>query len=275
MGAVTLAVVLLSMLALDAMDPRPAPRIVDTAELVHLAASRAVLVGFVGTLAILLVQSSDALNRQLDDSRAQANAANAAKSRLLAHCSHDLRTPINAVRGYTALLAEEAFVEGRVEELVDLARVDIASQDLLRVIDQVLALARLEHAPGHRPAEPLDVAMMVDALGHPCISVDIDAVPFVPKLDIAAFRRLLGHLADHLGRAATGTSHIHVFSPRARLLRVSASPPEDVGTDDGSADPFEPFRYGGLELTMCAQLAQSMGGVAYADASGLHFDVPA
>ncbi|MEM6931641.1 MAG: hypothetical protein AAF602_32220, partial [Myxococcota bacterium] len=41
MGAVTLVTVLLSMLVLDVTDPRPAPPLIGTAELVHLAASRA------------------------------------------------------------------------------------------------------------------------------------------------------------------------------------------------------------------------------------------
>ncbi len=271
-GAVTLGVVLMSMLALMAWDDRTAPVVAEWSQIAHLTASRGVLVALCGTLAILLVRSADALNHDLDGSRAQAQAANAAKSRLLAHCSHDLRTPIHAVQGYTALLAEDAYLAGRHEELTDLARVDTASHHLLTVIEQVLAMARLEHAPSPRTPEDVDVVALLEEFDHPCISTTIDPLPFVPRTDVVALRLLLAQLTHHLVDLSCETAVIRVGPSGERQMRISAMCP---GADcDVSRDPFEPFRHGGLELALCEQLAISLAGTARADTEGVHFEIP-
>ncbi|MEQ1570806.1 MAG: HAMP domain-containing sensor histidine kinase [Myxococcota bacterium] len=65
-----------------------------------------------------------------------------AKSRFLANMSHELRTPLNAILGYTDLV-EEA-LEDRADVRADLGRVRNAAGHLLRLIEDVLDLARVE-----------------------------------------------------------------------------------------------------------------------------------
>jgi PAS domain S-box-containing protein len=76
--------------------------------------------------------------------RAEAEAANQAKSDFLAIMSHELRTPLTAVVGYTELLADE--VVGPVNETQrdHLARVRSSSEHLLMLIEDILSFARIE-----------------------------------------------------------------------------------------------------------------------------------
>lgn len=81
---------------------------------------------------------------ELIDAVQQAEEASLAKSRFLAGMSHELRTPLNAILGFSEVLAGDV-----VEVTVDMSReyggyIHDSSQRLLRQINEVLDLARVE-----------------------------------------------------------------------------------------------------------------------------------
>ncbi len=102
-----------------------------------------------GRVAGALVTTVDVTERErlLADAqaaRAEAEAANRAKSEFLAVMSHELRTPLNAIGGYAELL--EMGIHGPVTDAqrVALARVQQSQRHLLGLIAGVLDYSRVE-----------------------------------------------------------------------------------------------------------------------------------
>ncbi|MBQ7719913.1 MAG: response regulator [Clostridia bacterium] len=72
----------------------------------------------------------------------RAEESSRAKSRFLFNMSHDIRTPMNAVIGYTHLAAEEKDVPPKVAGYIE--KIDQAGKRLLSIINDVLEMSRIE-----------------------------------------------------------------------------------------------------------------------------------
>jgi PAS domain S-box-containing protein len=92
---------------------------------------------------------------EADTAKEAAEAANKAKSAFLANMSHELRTPLSAVIGYTELLEEEA---SEAVMLTDLAKIKANAKHLLRLINDVLDLSKVEANKMEIVTETFDVA---------------------------------------------------------------------------------------------------------------------
>src|SRR2546423_15546699 len=91
-----------------------------------------------------------------DEARLMAEDANNAKTVFLRAMSHELRTPLNAIAGYTEIL--QMGLRGAVSpaQATDLGRIKRAAAYLLRLINDVLTVARLE---GARPLKLVSIAV--------------------------------------------------------------------------------------------------------------------
>ena len=100
------------------------------------------------TLAALESSSAqlEAALEEAREARIMAEHANNAKTQFLRAMSHELRTPLNAISGYTEIL--EMGIRGTVnpEQTKDLGRIKRAASYLLRLINDILTIARLEGA---------------------------------------------------------------------------------------------------------------------------------
>ncbi|WAS91278.1 ATP-binding response regulator [Nannocystis punicea] len=84
------------------------------------------------------------LNAELQHARNQATAASHAKSMFLASVSHEFRTPLNAILGYSELLHEQ-LVENHDQELADdVRRIHSAGTHLLSLVSDILDLSKIE-----------------------------------------------------------------------------------------------------------------------------------
>ena len=78
----------------------------------------------------------------LEDALLQANQASKAKSVFLSHMSHDIRTPMNAIIGFTALAITHIEQKEQVEEY--LKKIMTSGNHLLSLINDVLDMSRIE-----------------------------------------------------------------------------------------------------------------------------------
>jgi signal transduction histidine kinase len=81
---------------------------------------------------------------ELRRATAEAERAGAAKAEFLAKMSHELRTPLNAVIGYSQILLEDAADEGDTDGATDLEKIHGAGHHLLRLVNEVLDLSKIE-----------------------------------------------------------------------------------------------------------------------------------
>ena len=89
----------------------------------------------------------------------KADAANKAKSTFLFNMSHDIRTPMNAIVGFTDI----ALHQNSVAEIYDsLEKVRESSKHLLSLLNDVLDLSRIESGKAVFFPEPVDITKLTD-----------------------------------------------------------------------------------------------------------------
>ena len=87
------------------------------------------------------------VNQALSDAVAAAETANRAKSTFLSNMSHDIRTPMNAIIGFTTLAVSNIDDKERVKDY--LAKTLASSKHLLSLINDVLDMSRIESGKIH------------------------------------------------------------------------------------------------------------------------------
>ncbi len=241
-------------------------------------------------------QELSAKNLALARARDEADAANRSKSSFLANMSHEMRTPLNAVIGYSELLLEEAH-DLTPEELVpELEKIRGAGKHLLGLINDVLDLSKIEAGRMDVRLESVDVRALADEvvtlLGGAAakrgntLALRVEGTPRRARADAGKLKQTLVNL---VGNAAKFTEKgridivVRRASPdeaRAAGLATWGDAPamvvdvRDTGIGIGveaQAQLFTPFmqadastsrRYGGtgLGLSLSRRFVQMMGG---------------
>lgn len=81
-------------------------------------------------------------NKQLAEALQAAQLASNSKTTFLSNMSHDIRTPMNAVLGFTALLARDAENPDKVKEYTK--KITASGQHLLSLINDILDVSKIE-----------------------------------------------------------------------------------------------------------------------------------
>ena len=139
------------------------------------------------------------LQENLQEALSMAESANRAKSTFLNSMSHDIRTPMNAIIGYTGLAVSHIDNKEQVRDY--LAKIGQSSKHLLAIINDVLDMSRIES--GH---------MKLDT--HPESLKDlVESVAAIAEVDAIAKRQ-------HFRIDTTRITDIIVVCDKVRLNRV-------------------------------------------------------
>ncbi|HEX8905265.1 MAG TPA: PAS domain-containing sensor histidine kinase, partial [Longimicrobiaceae bacterium] len=212
----------------------------------------------------------------------EAQAANEAKSDLLAVISHDLRTPLNAIMGHAQLLEmgiPEPLGEGALERV---ERIRSGSAHLVYLIDQLLSFARLEAGREELRVVEADVcavAREVAAVVEPlalerslAFHLDLPDAPVALRTDPDRLRQVLlnlvgnavkytceGEVRLELRSVADGGAEFRVRDTGVGILPEHL---EKIFEPFWQVDPAQRAASGGtgLGLSVVRRLARLLGG---------------
>jgi two-component system OmpR family sensor kinase len=228
------------------------------------------------------------LSSSFNDMAAQLARAREAEQSFLLSVSHELKTPLTAIRGYA-----EALDEGAVDPKEAAAVIQVEAARLERLVQDLLDLARVNQRTFTVRREPVDLSDVAREAGRRYeqrartfgVSLEVDAPAPAPA--IGDDDRLLQAVSNLVENALRCT-------PASGSVRVAATPGlisvEDTGPGLSPGDlprAFERFylhgRYGGerpvgtgLGLALVKELAEAMGGSVDVDSptgSGTTFTI--
>lgn len=111
-------------------------------------------------------------NNLLENALMQANRASKAKSVFLSNMSHDIRTPMNAIVGFTSLALTHLDSKERTEEC--LKKIMTSGNHLLSLINDVLDMSRIESGKMHLEEKPCSLPEILHGLKN-ILQADIHA----------------------------------------------------------------------------------------------------
>ena len=108
-----------------------------------------------------LVKLEQDTNKELNRLRTEAETANAAKSTFLNNMSHDIRTPMNAIIGFTNIALQKS---PSPDIKSCLTKISDSSEHLLALINDVLDISRIESGNIKYTPAPVDIAEVSDSV---------------------------------------------------------------------------------------------------------------
>ena len=233
---------------------------------------------------VLAIQNAR-LFREIQEKSAALALASQHKSQFLANMSHELRTPLNAIIGVSEIMLEDARELDRPDEVKPLERVLRAGRHLLRLINDILDLSKIEAGKMELQLESFPLAPLLEETASTIATLaaangnvlDVDCAADVGTIhaDATRVRQALLNLASNAvkftkdGRVTMTAARVAGGAGDTIVLRVS-----DTGigmTPEQAARLFEDFtqadasttrKYGGtgLGLAISRRFCRMMGG---------------
>jgi signal transduction histidine kinase len=233
----------------------------------------------------------------LEKLRKQADEANVAKSRFFASMSHELRTPLNAIIGYSEMLLEDEYGSADTTKSRDITSIETAGRHLLRLINDVLDLAKIESGKIMLVPEKMVTREMVTqieatvlplaAKNHNQLKINIDNAPETLVQDTMRLKQILINLLSNackftengeISLSIKSQGNKTLFSVSDTGIGMKSEVLKNLFNEYTQADARTAQEYGGtgLGLAISKQLVELMGGsisVSSEPGKGSRFDV--
>jgi len=226
------------------------------------------------------VTTRKALEAQLQQARAEAEAAAGVKAEFLSNMSHELRTPLTAVLGFSRMI--EAQPELAPSTRAWVAKTLAAGQALLSTVNDILDFSKLEAGQVEIDLEPCDArtllgdalslfSLQAEAKGVALVADGLEGLPASLVLDPDRVRQvLLNLLGNAMKFTDAGAVELRAVHAGGRLIVTVSDtgpgmPAERLGElfkRFSQIDGSSTRRHGGtgLGLAICKGLVEAMGG---------------
>ena len=219
-------------------------------------------------------------SHQLRIQRNQLREVNRLKSEFLANVSHELRTPLNAIMGYSELIRDGIYGNITDDAGGALSGVLASSSNLLRLINQILDLSRIEAGKMDLQYELTDLSVALTAVIREAEAMGRDR-PYrvqltcppglVLKVDASKLQQIMTNLiANAIKFTAQGSVQVEVaYQPQSSLtiavrdtgIGIRPEHLELIFEEFRQVDGSSTRRFGGtgLGLAIARRLAAMMG----------------
>ncbi len=119
-----------------------------------------VIILFIFVITLSLLRKAKIAESKAREVQLQAENANAAKSTFLFNMSHDIRTPMNAILGFTKLAENNSDNQQMVKSY--LSKIQASGEGLLSILDNVLELSRIESGKTTLEETPQEAGKVFD-----------------------------------------------------------------------------------------------------------------
>ena len=184
-------------------------------------------------------EMSDKMRMELELEREKN--ANEVKSAFLFNLSHDIRTPMNAIMGFTDLAKRHISDAAKLKDFLE--KSDEASRHLLSLIDDLLEMSKLDAGHTALKAEPCDLReQLTVTLDMIRIQADKKGVALEEKLDLpdgqvmldaGRFRRVMGNLLDNAVKFTPEGGTVTLSAQRKQVSESGYARHEFVVADNG------------------------------------------
>lgn len=230
----------------------------------------------------------------LEEALKQAKSANRTKDTFLSNMSHDMRTPLNAVFGYTALAKKHLDDAEMVESYLD--KINIAGRQLLDMIEQILEISWMESSETQLTQTEfrlIDFMNEIQTTVQPqaadkeiIVGIDLSELQHFDVCgDHMKLSQLILNLVNNAIKYTENKGHVDIIAKEKELLSNDHAVFQFIVKDTGIGisqeflkhifDPFQRERnttfsgvYGtGLGLTIAKNIAEMMNGTIEAEST--------
>lgn len=230
-----------------------------------------------------------AASLRLQRHRVEAEAANAAKERLLVRVSHDLRQPLHAILGWVEMLRRGAIDPAKVRDAYEAIDQNVLMQDEL--LSNLLDLSAITGGALPVDLRPVDVCAIIEGLVHRLVPLsfsrqvtvrcDIEHPVRMAIADEQRLRQIISNLLLNAIKFTPENGHVTI-TVREQDDRVTINV-RDTGVGvapEFLGSMFEPFQQGthavsgrerglGIGLTIVRELVAACGGTIRAHSDGV------